>query len=176
MRKVFRFLVGGFLIAAALLVAYHYSSDTAIYECYGMLTKAKASNTSVPVTLFIKITQNRFWVFWNPLDGVLRMEDATGSIPTVPGDDPMAPRWVQTGPGKRTALFFPGLVTANAREDLFAVKRVDTFLYLYRWPKAGETVDLTKSTQGGFSTIGNFLTLNMSDEAIFKGICKPKNN
>src|SRR5262245_49131075 len=61
MRKLVRFLVGTFLIVAALLAAFYYSSDTAIYECTGMLTKAKASNTSgPPVMLFAKITQNRF--------------------------------------------------------------------------------------------------------------------
>src|SRR5262245_21987083 len=113
MRKVLRFLVGGFLIVAALLVAYHYSSDTAIYECSGMVTKA--SNTSGPVTLFIKITQNRFWVFWNS-DGLLRWEYTDGRIPTVPGDDPKAARWFKRGPDSvAPAPPFVGLLSGNAR-------------------------------------------------------------
>jgi len=175
MRKFLGVLVGSFLIVAALVVAVAYSSETAIYECSGFLTK---SNTSSPFTLFIRVTQDRWWVFWDPVDGRLRWEYADGTIPIVPGDDVNAPRFFQTRSGSRaTAPPFGGLLhSPNGREDFFVIKRADTFLNLYRWPKAGETVDLTKSNQGGFSTISNSLTFYITDEASFKGSCKPKNN
>jgi len=172
-----RFLVGTFLIVAALLVVFDYSSETAIYECSGTVTKA--SNTSGPTTLFIKVTQNRWWAFWDPADGRLRWEYTNGNIPTVHGDDPNALRWIRTGPDTlKAAPPFAGMMYfADAREDFFVTKRVDTFLTLYRWPKAGETVDLTtKSTQGRFATISNALTFDISEGAMFNGNCKPKNN
>jgi hypothetical protein len=63
------------------------------------------------------------------------------------------------------------------RERTFSVsKRVGSYLVLYRWPNAGETVDLTQAGQGQFSTISNSLRFKLSDETIFNGNCKPKNN
>ena len=172
MRTYLRLLVA----TAAFLAAFYYSSGTAIYECSGMGTKA--SNTSGPITLFIKVTQNRWWAFWDPADGRLRWEYTTGNFPTVTGDDPNAARWIRTGSGLYTAPPFAGMMYfANARKDFFVIKRAHTFLSLFRWPKAGETVDLTtKSTQGRFSTISNALTFNISEGAMFNGSCKPKNN
>src|SRR5262245_19227792 len=99
--RIVRFLVGGFLIvAAALVVPFYYNSDTAIYECSGKVTKASV-NTSGPIKLFIKVRQYKWWAFWNTLNGVLRWEDAAGSIPTTP-DDPSPARWFLTGSGKWT--------------------------------------------------------------------------
>src|SRR5215469_10691512 len=83
------------------------------------------------------------------LDGLLRLEIQSGRIPTVP-DDPLAARLFKTGPNSvRPAPFFPGLRfgprdSPNEREDLFGITRVESYLVLYRWPKAGETVDLTE--------------------------------
>ena len=173
-------IVVAFLIVVAALVLYFFASESpfskysAIYECSGVLTKAP--NISGPYSLFIKITQERWWVFWHPVDGVLRWESADG-IPTIP-DDAGAVRGFWTGPNSLyPAPLFPGLFWGNAkREDLFAIKRVDTFLDLYRWPKLGEILDLTKSGQGQFSTVSNSLTLNISDHQHFRGTCTLKNN
>ena len=177
MGRFLQWLVGTFLIVAALLIAFSYSSETAIYECYG--TVSKASNTPGPITLFIKVTQDKWWAFWDPADGRLRWEYTNGNIPTVHGDDPNAPRYIRTAPDTvKTSLPFVGMMYyADAREDFFVTKRVDTFLNLFRWPKAGETVDLTtNSTQGRFSTTSNALTFNISEGATFNGTCKPKPN
>jgi len=114
------------------------------------------------------------WAFWDPADGRLRWEYTNGNIPTVHGDDPNALRWIRTGPDTlKAAPPFAGMMYfADAREDF-----LDTFLTLYRWPKAGETVDLTtKSTQGRFATISNALRFDISEGAMFNGNCKPKNN
>jgi len=180
MRTIKRIVVA-FLIAVAALGFYFFASEspfskyTGIYECSGVLTKAP--NTSGPFKLFIKITQERWWAFWHPVDGVLRWESTDG-IPTIADSDFSAVRLFKTGPNSLyPAPLFPGLFWGNAkREDLFAIKRVDTFLRLYRWPKVGETVDLTKSDQGQFFTISNSLILNISDEENFRGRCTPKNN
>src|SRR5215471_14641944 len=96
-------------------------------------------------------------------------------------DDPLADRWFKTGPNSvRPAPFFPGLrfgprSSSNEREDLFGIERVESYLVLYRWPKAGETVGLTEAGQGQFSTISNALKFKLSNEAIFTGNCRPKN-
>src|SRR6516162_9677407 len=180
MRKVLPFLVVGFLILAALIGSLNYSSDTAIYECSGVMTDLPGVPNSVsPITLFAEITQYRWWAFWNPLDGLLRLEIQSGRIPTV-SDDPLAVRWFKTGPNSlRPAPFFPGLrlgsrSSPNEREDLFGIERVESYLVLYRWPKAGETVDLTEAGQGQFSTISNSLKFELSSGATFNGNCKPK--
>ena len=174
MRKVLPFLVVGFLIVIALIGSLIYSSDTAIYECSGVMTVP--NNSSGPATLFAEITQYRWWAFWNPLDGLLRLEIQSGRIPTVP-DDPLAARWFKTGPNSVKPAPFPGLrfgSPPNEREDLFGIDRVESYLVLYRWPKAGETVDLTEAGQGQFSTISNSLKFELSSGATFNGNCKPK--
>src|SRR5215471_3970283 len=176
MRKVLPFLVVGFLIVAALIGSLNYSTDTAIYECSGVMTAP--NNSSGPTTPFAQITQYRWWSFWNPLDGLLRLEIQTGRIPTVP-DDPSAARWFKTGPNSLVpAPSFPGLrfgprTSPNEREDLFGFERVEYYLVLYRWPKAGETADLTEAGQGQFSIVSNSLKFKLSDKAIFDGSCKP---
>src|SRR6516225_9406436 len=107
MLRVVPFLVVGFLIVASLIGSLNYSSDTAIYECSGVMTAP--NNSSGPITLFAEITQYRWWAFWNPLDGLLRLEIQSGRIPTVP-DDPSAARWFKTGPNSLVpAPSFPGL-------------------------------------------------------------------
>src|SRR6516165_10739265 len=106
----------------------------------------------------------------------LRLEILTGRIPTVP-DDPLAARWFKTGPNSVKPAPFPGLrfgLPPNEREDLFGIDRVESYLVLYRWPKAGETVDLTEAGQGQFSTISNSLKFELSSGATFNGNCKPK--
>ena len=182
MRKVLPFLVVGFLIVAALIGSLNYSSDTAIYECSGLMTNLPEVPKSVnPITLFAEITQYRWWTFWNPLDGLLRLEIQSARIPTVT-DDPLAVRWFKTGPNSvMHAQPFPGLrfgppSSPNKREDLFGITRVESYLVLYRWPNAGETVDLTEAGQGQFSTISNSLKFKLSNEVTFTGNCKPKNN
>jgi len=109
---------------------------------------------------------------------VLRWESTDGTVPTILDSDFSAERLFKTGPDSfYSAPLFPGLFWGNAkREDLFAIKRVDTFLDLYRWPKLGEILDLTKSGQGQFSTVSNSLTLNISDHQHFRGTCTLKNN
>ena len=181
MRKVLPFLIVGLLILAALIGSLNYSSDTAIYECSGVMTDLPGVPNSVnPITLFAEITKYRWWAFWNPLDGLLRLEIQSARIPTVP-DDPLAVRWFKTGPNSLVpAPSFPGLrfgprTSPNEREDLFGFERVEYYLVLYRWPKAGETVDLTEAGQGQFSIVSNSLKFELSDEAIFDGSCKPKN-
>ncbi len=177
MRKVLPFLVVGFLIVTALIGSLIYSSDTAIYECSGAMTAP--DNSSGPTTLFAEITQYRWWAFCNPLNGLLRLEIQSGRIPTVT-DDPLAVRWFKTGPNSvMHAQPFPGLrfgpqSSSNEREDLFGIERVESYLVLYRWPKAGETVDLTEAAQGQFSTISNSLKFKLSNELTFNGNCKPK--
>ena len=181
MRKVLPFLVVGFLIVAALIGSVIYSSDTTIYECSGMMKTGneKTGIESQPTTLFAQITKYGWWAFWNPLDGLLRLEIQSGRIPTV-SDDPLAVRWFKTDPNSlRPAPFFPGLrlgprSSPNEREDLFGIERVQSYLVLYRWPKAGETADLTEADQGQFSTISNSLKFELSNEASFNGNCKPK--
>ena len=178
MRKVLPFLIVGFLILAALIGSLNYSSDTAIYECSGVMTNLPGVPNSVnPITLFAEITKYRWWAFWNPLDGLLRLEIQSARIPTVP-DDPLAVRWFKTGPNSQRPAPFPGLRfgSPNEREDLFGIERVDSYLVLYRWPNAGETVDLTEAGQGQFSTISNALKFKLSNEVTFNGNCKPKNN
>jgi hypothetical protein len=174
MRTILRGVVGILIVVAALFLIVNYSEYSTTYECSGTMTKAQ--NTSGPTTIFVKLTQYR-WAIWNPFNGLLRWENAAGSIPAIPNDDPYADRGFKIDcDGYKPAPLFPGLFWANGREDLFGIKRVDTFLMLYRWPKAGETVDLTKSGQGEFSTISNFLTFNLSNEATFIGTCTSKNN
>ena len=178
MRKVLPFLVVGFLIVTALIGSLIYSSDTAIYECSGVMKteNEKTGTESHPITLFAEITQYRWWAFWNPLDGLLRLEIQSAHIPTVL-DDPLAVRWFKTGPNSVKPAPFPGLrfgSPPNEREDLFGIDRVESYLVLYRWPKAGETADLTEAGQGQFSTISNSLKFKLSNEAIFNGNCKPK--
>ena len=176
MRKVLPFLVVGFLIVAALIGSLIYTLDTARYECSRVMTK---DSDKSPITLFAQITQYRWWAFWHPLDGLLRLEIQSAHIPTVL-DDPLAVRWFKTGPNALVpAPFFPGLrfgprTSPNEREDLFGIGRVESYLVLYRWPKAGETVDLTEAGQGKFSTISNSLKFKLSNEATFNGNCKPK--
>ena len=172
--------VGVVVVAAPVLYLFASWSPLSLYsttyECSGVLTKA--SNKSGPYKLFIKVAQERWWVFLHPTHGVLRWESTGGAVPTIPDSDFSAVRFFQTGPNSpAVAPLFPGLFWGNAtREDLFAIKRVDTFLDLYRWPKLGEAVDLTKSGQGQFSTIGNSLILNISDVDTFRGTCTLKDN
>jgi hypothetical protein len=179
MRKVLPFLVVGFLIVVALIGSLNYSTDTAIYECSGVMTAP--NNSSGPTTLFAQITQYRWWSFWNPLDALLRLEIQSARIPTVI-DDPVAVRWFKTGPNSLVpAPSFPGprfglRTSPNEGEDLFGIERVESYLVLYRWPKAGETADLTEAGQGQFSIVSNSLKFKLSDEATFNGSCKPKNN
>ena len=180
MRKVLPFLIVGLLILAALIGSLNYSSDTAIYECSGVMTDLPGVPNSVnPITLFAEITKYRWWAFWNPLDGLLRLEIQSARIPTVP-DDPLAVRWFKTGPNSLVpAPFFPGLrfgprTSPNEREDLFGIERVESYLVLYRWPKAGETADLTEAGQGQFSTTSHSLKFELSSGATFNGNCKPK--
>jgi hypothetical protein len=183
MRKVLPFLVVGFLIIVALLGSLNYSLDTAIYECSGVMRteNEKTGNESHPTTLFIEITHYRWWAFWDPpLDGLLRLETpfTAQPIPTIP-DDPSAARWFGTGNNSvRLAPPFPGLLFGPKpyaiRENLFGIIRLASHLYLYRWPKAGETVNLTEAGQGQFSTISNALGLKLSDEVTFGGSCKSK--
>ena len=177
MRKLLPFLVVGFLIVATLIGSLIYSSDTSIYECSGVMTN---DSDKSPITLFAQITKYGWWAFWNPLDGLLRLEIQTAHIPTTP-DDPLAARWFKTGPNSSIPAPFPGLrfgprSSPNARENLFGIGRVESYLVLYRWPKAGETADLTEAGQGQFSTISNALKFKLSNEVTFNGNCKPKNN
>jgi len=182
MRTIKRIVVAFLSVVVALVLYFFASWDpsfsmySAIYECSGVLTKAP--NTSGPFKLFIKIAQERWWVFLHPLHGVLRWESTDGTAPTILDSDFNAERLFKTGPDSfYSAPLFPGLFWGNAkREDLFAIKRVDTFLDLYRWPKLGEILDLTKSGQGQFSTVSNSLTLNISDHQHFRGTCTLKNN
>ena len=119
MRKLLPFLVVGFLIVATLIGSLIYSSDTSIYECSGVMTK---DSDKSPITLFAQITKYGWWAFWNPLDGLLRLEIQTAHIPTTP-DDPLAARWFKTGPNSQRSAPFPGLrfgspSSPNEREDL----------------------------------------------------------
>jgi hypothetical protein len=183
MRKVWGFLVVAVLIVVAcVFVAANYSEDSAIYECSGVMKTGneKTGNESHPTTLFIKITQYRWWAFWDRLNGLLHLEIpfTAEDVPTI-RDDPSAARWFGTGNNSvMLAPPFPGLEFGPRpyaiRENLFGIKRVDSYLVLYRWPKAGETVDLTEAGQGQFSTISNALRLKLSDEVAFGGSCKPK--
>jgi hypothetical protein len=176
MRIIKRGVLALLIVVAAFFFVVNYSEYTTIYECSGVITKAP--DKSDPITLFVKIAQDRSWVFWGNLNGVLRLEFTTGSIPTISDViDPInADRLFKTGPNSLSpGRPFPGLFWANEREDLFVIKRVDTFLNLYSWPKKGEVVDLTKSGQGQFSTVSNSLTLNIG-EATFRGTCTSKNN
>ena len=59
-------------------------------------------------------------------------------------------------------------------EDLFGINRVESYLVLYLWPKAGEIVDLTEAGQGQFSITSNSLKFKLSSGATFNGNCKPK--
>jgi hypothetical protein len=172
-------LVVAFLIAVPFVfVVANHSEDSAVYECTGV---TKTENESHPTTLFIEITQYRWWAFWDrPLNGLLRSEIpfTAQPIPTIPAD-PSATGWFRTGPySSLTPAGFPGLLFGpplSAREKLFGIIRVASYLNLYRWPKADETVDLTEAGQGRFSTISNALELKLSDEVTFGGSCKPKN-
>ena len=76
MRKILRFFFGAFLIVVAFffynfVVAPYYGVDTAIYECSGVM--GKSPDKSGPIRLFVKITQNRWWMLGEPLDGRLRL-------------------------------------------------------------------------------------------------------
>ena len=183
MRKILRFLVGAFLIVAAFFfynfgVAPYYGVDTAIYECSGVMTK---SDKSGPITLFVKITQNRWWMLGEPLDGWLRLEiqSTTGPfIPTTP-DKFSEESFFKTSHNSLIGARFPGLGFGPkpfaVRENLFAIKvSGDDFLHLYRWPKAEEATDLTAPSDGRFSTISNSLWFKLSDEVTFNGTCTPK--
>jgi hypothetical protein len=145
MRKVLWSLLGvAFLIAVA---GFFYSVDSAVYECSGTVTKDKTNYAGQ--TVFIKVTTKRWWAFWTtsatPWDGLLLLEAQS------PDADP-----------------------ANVIKILnFDIKRNGSYLFLYR-SKAGETVDMTKPGQGYFSTISNYLTLKLYEEATFNGSCKPK--
>lgn len=145
--RIIKYVVVAFIAVAALVLPGGLSEYRATYECSGVMTKAP--NKSDPITLFISIRLNRWWVFWptlfyRPFDGMLALE-----IPST---------------------------TAPIRKDVFGIKPFGWFLnlYLYRYPEGG--ADLTKMrVQGQFSNISYFLTLNISDEEIFRGTCTPKN-
>ena len=100
-------------------------------------------------------------------------------IPTTP-DKPSEVSFFKTSPNSIMVARFPGLGFGPSplaiREDLFAIKRGDDYLLLYRWPKAEEATDLTGPSHGQFSTISNSLRFKLSDEVTFNGNCKPKNN
>jgi hypothetical protein len=123
MRKDLWSLVAFLILVAGIFYVANYSADTAVYECTGMMAKA---SDNYPTPLFIKVTQHRWWAFWaSPLDGWLQWEVQ------IPGDDP----------------------AKAIKTDFFQIKRVGqsgSYLSLYRY-KAGETVDLTKPSQGVFS-------------------------
>ena len=141
MRKVLPFLVVGFLIVATLIGSLIYSSDTSIYECSGVMTK---DSDKSPITLFAQITKYGWWAFWNPLDGLLRLEIQTAHIPTTP-DDPLAARWFKTGPNSQRPAPFPGLrfgppSSPNEREDLFGITRVESYLVFVRLDSGTATV------------------------------------
>jgi hypothetical protein len=184
---VLLFLVVAILILPAYwvfeMVVANYTSDS-IYECSGVMTKTP--DKSSPITIFVKITQySRLWVYGNPLDGLLRLEiqSTTGPhIPTTPdhnpGDDPPDRLWALPGDSFMPVRPFPGFLIGQQpyaiREDLFGFISHDDYLFLYRWPKAGETIHLAGPSQGRFSTISNSLEFTLSDESAFNGKCKPK--
>jgi hypothetical protein len=162
------------------VVAPYYGVDTAIYECSGVMTTKIPTDKSGPITLFAKITQNRWWMVAEPLDGWLRLEiqSTTGPfIPTTP-DKPSEASLFKTSANAIMVARFPGLGFGPKpfaiREDLFAIKRGDDYLLLYPWPKAEEATDLTGPGQGGFSTLSNSLHFKLSSDATFNGNCKPK--
>ena len=70
MRTIKRIVVAFLSVVAALVLYFFASWDpsfsmySAIYECSEVLTKAP--NTSGPFKLFIKIAQERWWVFLHP--------------------------------------------------------------------------------------------------------------
>jgi hypothetical protein len=107
----------------------------------------------------------------------LRWTAAFGNSKRTHSDLPFG--GLKRGPDSVKAPRFSGLVfgpqsSPKEREDLFGIRRVEPYLILYRWPNAGETVDLTEAGQGQFSTISNSLKFKLSDEATFNGNCKPK--
>jgi len=67
-------VVAFLIVVAALVVAANYSVYSATYECSGVMTKT-------PITLSIKITQARWWVFWESFDGVLSLELPSTTVP-----------------------------------------------------------------------------------------------
>jgi hypothetical protein len=145
-----RIVVACLIVIAALVLFFlaqfpplSYMANMTSYECSGAMTKAP--NTSSPVTLFIKIRLEGWWV-------------------------------VRPHVWDAMALEIPG-TTAPTRTDLFMIKPDGWFMNLYRWPEGqGQVIDWTKmKAQGQFSTISNFLTLNISDEETFRGTCTPKN-
>jgi hypothetical protein len=95
MRNVLGFsVVAVLIVVACVFVVANYSEDSAIYECSGVMRteNEKTGNESHPTTLFIKITQYRWWANWfDPIDGLLHLEIpfTAEPIPTIP-DDPGA--------------------------------------------------------------------------------------
>jgi hypothetical protein len=135
MRKA---VVAFLIVVAAFVIGANYNEYRA-YECSGVMSKT-------PTTLFIKIAQPRWWVFWGRgIDGVLSVEIPSSTRPF------------------REDIF---MIKRN----------LQNYLDLYRYPSGGEIVDLRKPAQGQFSLISNSLVLNISDQESFRGLCTPKNN
>ena len=81
--KFLRLLVVAVLIVIAfLIVDRNYGSYSAIYECSGMVIKK--SGLQNPLTLFIRLTQYRWWRVTADVAGVLHLE--------IPGSTPVSPR------------------------------------------------------------------------------------
>src|SRR5262249_22693995 len=117
-------------------------------KCPGLMTTKKPGlpDNSVPITPFIRIAMYRWYSHW------------------------AAPH-----PGDGTLLFESPFV----KVEIFKVEHAgDYYLKLTRWPKGGpnSSEEDWKLVHCEFSTISNSLMLNISDEEVFRGICKPKNN
>jgi len=87
-------------------------------------------------------------------------------------------RWWRSTAGIDGALRFeiPVGGANRAKNELFAIKEVGSYLVLFPWPKAGENVDFAgDSPKGQFSTISDTLALNTGDGEQFQGSCKKKN-
>ena len=134
-------VVAFLIVVAALVFVANYDRYTVAYECSGVMK-------TTPITLFVKITQYRWWAFYG------------GGRPTLDGV-----LWLE-----------PPTTTGAFRYDIFGIKHnLAGYLDVYRWPDGGEVVDDFKKLDGQFSTMSNSLTLNISDEESFRGTCTPKN-
>jgi hypothetical protein len=193
MRTMKRIVVAFLIVIAALVLLFFASTSpfsvySAIYECSGDLITQTPGKSGPIKQLFVKITQYKWWVAMNPLDGYLQLEfpSATGPHPptipdTFPNDPSVADRWFRFPEGDVSpGRLFPGLFYGrppSEREDLFVVRRTQDYLTLFRWPKAGETLDFGGENQGRFSTISNSLWFKLSDGVTsFNGTCTSKNN
>src|SRR5262245_10950761 len=135
------------VIGAAFFVDTNYGAYSEIYECSGVTVTDKPA-PGKPITLFIRITQFRWWRLM-PHDGVLRLEIPVGTTRSHRADVFAINR---TGPAYLNLHRWP--------------KGVD-------YHDLTKEVDLTKQGQGQFSTISNSLILMISDDEQFQGSCKP---